>query len=112
MSESMCFYSSLITHHSSLIKKAIYIFIRDLGEERGVRRLFLARLTYDLLKNRSQLCRSLLNAQFDEAEARTVVEDNDQQQAADDADKDALALAFVREGRKLFLSDELRHAGR
>src|SRR5919202_3857935 len=95
-----------------LLKEAVYIIVCDLREERFLGLLVLLAEARDFVDEHGELARGLLDAQLDQAEAGAVVEDDDQQHAADDADVDALAFALVRERRELFLADEPRHAAR
>src|ERR671933_1899427 len=95
-----------------LLKEAVYIIVCDLREERFLGLLVLLAEARDLVEEDGELARGLLDAQLDQAEAGAVVEDDDQQHAADDADVDALALALVRERRELLLADEPGHPAR
>src|SRR5205807_1592750 len=95
-----------------LIEEAVYVVVRDLREERLLRLPALLGEPRDLVEDRREVARRLLDAQLDQTEAGAFVEDDDQQHATDDANVYALALALVRERRKLFLADEPRHAAR
>ena len=111
--ERFCFDFRLQTPDSRLsTEKAVYVVVGDLGEEGLFRVLAERGHALQLLEECREVARSLLDAQLDEAEAGALVEDDDEQDAADDADVYALALALVRERRELLLADELRHPAR
>src|SRR5215203_2998975 len=106
------FHSSFIIHHSSLTEEAVDVVVGDLGEERFLALAALGVEPFEFVEEGGEVARGLLDAQLDEAEAGALVEDHDEQNAADDADVDALALALVRERRELPLADEARHPAR
>src|SRR5919112_624917 len=104
--------SSLIAHHFLLTEEAVDVVVGDLGEERLLAFAALGVEAFEFVEEGGEVARRLLNAQLDEAEAGALVEDDDEQDAADDADVDALALALVRERGELLLADEARHPAR
>src|SRR5215213_1351678 len=108
----LCRLLSLTTHHLLLIEEAVDVVVGDLGEERLLAFAALGVEAFEFVEEGGEVARSLLDAQLDQAEAGAFVEDHDQQDAADDADVDALALALVRERRELPLADEARHPAR
>src|SRR5215208_6258335 len=95
-----------------LTKEAVDVVVGDLGEERLLRVLPLGGEAPEFVEDHGEVARRLLDAQLDEAEAGALVEDHDEQDAADDADVDALTLALVRERGELLLADEARHPAR
>src|SRR3954468_17059724 len=64
-------------------------------------------LLHDVLEDFVQLARGAPDAQTDQAEARALVEDHDEDHALrDDGDVDVVVLALVREDGELFLADQ------
>src|SRR5215210_277778 len=101
-----------MTYHLLLTEEAVDVVVGDFGEERLLAFAALGVETFEFVEEAGEVARRLLDAQLDEAEAGALVEDHDEQDAADDADVDALALALVRERRELLLADETRHPAR
>src|ERR1044071_1658356 len=101
-----------MTYHLLLTEEAVDVVVGDLGEERLLPFAALGGEPFELLEEGGQVARRLLDAQLDEAEAGALVEDKDGQDAPDDADVDALALALVRERGELLLADEACHPAR
>src|ERR1044071_2829912 len=101
-----------MTYHLLLTEEAVDVVVGDFGEEGLFAFAALGGDPFELLEEGGEVARRLLDAQLDEAEAGALVEDHDEQDAADDADVDALALALVRERGELLLADEARHPAR
>lgn len=100
-----------VIHYQLSVKKAVNIFVGDAGEKGVVGGgLEGSGFFRDALKDGGEFARRLFDAQFDQAETRTLVEDDDEQRASDDTDKDVFVFAFVGERREFLLADELRHA--
>ena len=93
-----------------LIKKAINIFVRDLGEERVLVEAVIGRIRSCLVEDRGYLIAAAFCADSHKALGRAFVKYNDQQAAADNADEYALSLAFVKYTRKRILANKLCHA--
>src|SRR6185369_10100426 len=92
-----------------LTEKTVDVFVGDAGERR-IEVVIVCGC--NLFEHCGQLMRNLLTAEFHQSEAGTLVKDDHEQEPADYGDVNALFLAFVRERRKFFLSDQLSHSTR
>src|SRR5262249_17280769 len=95
-------------HSVPLAKETIDVLVGNTGKGR----ILVIISSSDLFKHRRQLVGDLLAPQFDQAETGTLVKDDDQQEAANDGNVNALFFALVRQGWELLLADELRHSSR
>ena len=86
---------TLYTFRYPLAKQAINILVGDLGEERVLIDAVIGGFAVGFVQDRGDLVAAAFCADLYEPERRTLVENHDQQAAADDADVDALAFAFV-----------------
>src|SRR6185369_6557799 len=98
----------------SLAEQIVDVFVGDLCERRLEVDAHLALpfdLSHDVLEDLGQFARCAAHAEPDEAEARALVEDHDEDDALrDDRDVDVVVLAFVRENRELFFANQPREA--
>src|SRR5262245_2754290 len=98
----------------SLAEQIVDVFVGDLGERRlevDAHLTLALDLSHDVLEDLGQFARSAAPAEPDKTEARTLVEDHDEDDALrDDRDVNVVVLAFVRENRELLLADQPREA--
>src|SRR5262245_35125392 len=93
-------------------EEAVNLFVSNL---RKWKRTFCARrrrLFFNFSEGGRQFLRDLSGAKLDQAKTGSVIEDDDEENPPNYGDMDALFGAFVREGRKLVLTNQLSHSAR
>src|SRR5438128_12360082 len=93
-------------------KKAINILVGNFGEERILVEPVVGRISRRLIQNSRDLKTSAFRSNLNQTQSRAFVKDNHEQAAADDANKNTFAFAFVDDRRKDVLADQLGHAAR
>ena len=99
-----------VRRDGSSAEQIVDIFVRNFGERRfevDAHLSLVLDLSHDVLEDFRELVRRAAHAQPDEAKARPLVEDDDENDPLPyDRDVDVVVLALVGKDRKLLLADQ------